>query len=193
MNKHKSFTLLLICPECLVTYTSILSAGLYTQFLFLQTEEWVRIIFCSGIADVAQRDDIELNFQLNANCTFTIVCWPVLECMKVLCLFVGKKQDVWYVVDLLTGEKQQTLTSSYAEMLCPSSSLLYLGRTGKGYHLSLVLTLGETISVCVYMSRKSKIPLGVVVILIKIMNAVILLLESRHVTVLIIFFFYKSR
>ncbi len=46
--------------------------------------------------------------------------------------FLGKKQDVWYVVDLLTGEKQQTLTSSYAEMLCPSSSLLYLGRTGKG-------------------------------------------------------------
>lgn len=43
---------------------------------------------------------------------------------------VGKKQDLWYVVDLLTGEKQQTLTSSFAEMLCPSSSLLYLGRTG---------------------------------------------------------------
>lgn len=49
-----------------------------------------------------------------------------------LCLGVGvgKKQDLWYVVDLLTGEKQQTLTSSFAEMLCPSSSLLYLGRTG---------------------------------------------------------------
>uniref|UniRef100_A0A673CE20 non-specific serine/threonine protein kinase n=1 Tax=Sphaeramia orbicularis TaxID=375764 RepID=A0A673CE20_9TELE len=44
-------------------------------------------------------------------------------------LYMGKKQDLWYVVDLLTGEKQQTLTSSYAEMLCPSSSLLYLGRT----------------------------------------------------------------
>uniref|UniRef100_A0A8C1TBH6 Serine/threonine-protein kinase/endoribonuclease IRE1 n=1 Tax=Cyprinus carpio TaxID=7962 RepID=A0A8C1TBH6_CYPCA len=44
-------------------------------------------------------------------------------------LYTGKKQDVWYVVDLLTGEKKQTLTSSYAEMLCPSSSLLYLGRT----------------------------------------------------------------
>ncbi|XP_073712900.1 serine/threonine-protein kinase/endoribonuclease IRE1-like [Misgurnus anguillicaudatus] len=44
-------------------------------------------------------------------------------------LYMGRKQDVWYVVDLLTGEKQQTLTSSYAEMLCPSSTLLYLGRT----------------------------------------------------------------
>uniref|UniRef100_A0AAR2JT89 non-specific serine/threonine protein kinase n=1 Tax=Pygocentrus nattereri TaxID=42514 RepID=A0AAR2JT89_PYGNA len=44
-------------------------------------------------------------------------------------LYMGKKQDVWYVVDVLTGEKQQTLTSSFAEMLCPSSSLLYLGRT----------------------------------------------------------------
>uniref|UniRef100_A0A3B3RS14 Serine/threonine-protein kinase/endoribonuclease IRE1 n=2 Tax=Paramormyrops kingsleyae TaxID=1676925 RepID=A0A3B3RS14_9TELE len=44
-------------------------------------------------------------------------------------LYMGKKQDLWYVVDPLTGEKQQTLTSSFAEMLCPSSSLLYLGRT----------------------------------------------------------------
>ncbi|KAK7940337.1 hypothetical protein WMY93_003663 [Mugilogobius chulae] len=44
-------------------------------------------------------------------------------------LYMGKKQDLWYVVDLLTGEKQQTLTSSFAEMFCPSSSLLYFGRT----------------------------------------------------------------
>ncbi|XP_040292016.1 serine/threonine-protein kinase/endoribonuclease IRE1 [Bufo bufo] len=44
-------------------------------------------------------------------------------------LYMGKKQDVWYVVDLVTGEKQQTLTSSFAESLCPSTSLLYLGRT----------------------------------------------------------------
>ncbi|XP_061567713.1 serine/threonine-protein kinase/endoribonuclease IRE1-like isoform X2 [Cololabis saira] len=44
-------------------------------------------------------------------------------------LYMGKKQDLWYVVDLMTGEKQQTLTSSFAEMFCPSSSLLYLGRT----------------------------------------------------------------
>ncbi|KTG47292.1 hypothetical protein cypCar_00021629, partial [Cyprinus carpio] len=51
-------------------------------------------------------------------------------------LYMGKKQDVWYVVDLLTGEKQQTLTSSYAEMLCPSSSLLYLGRTDMAHFVS---------------------------------------------------------
>ncbi|XP_063312230.1 serine/threonine-protein kinase/endoribonuclease IRE1 isoform X1 [Pelobates fuscus] len=44
-------------------------------------------------------------------------------------LYMGKKQDVWYVIDLVTGEKQQTLTSSFAESLCPSTSLLYLGRT----------------------------------------------------------------
>ncbi|OXB77043.1 UNVERIFIED_CONTAM: hypothetical protein H355_014865 [Colinus virginianus] len=44
-------------------------------------------------------------------------------------LYMGKKQDVWYVIDLMTGEKQQTLTSSFAESLCPSASLLYLGRT----------------------------------------------------------------
>lgn len=52
----------------------------------------------------------------------------------IMCSCTGKKQDLWYVVDLLTGEKQQTLTSSFAEMLCPSSSLLYLGRTGKNNH-----------------------------------------------------------
>ncbi|XP_025902696.1 serine/threonine-protein kinase/endoribonuclease IRE1 isoform X1 [Nothoprocta perdicaria] len=44
-------------------------------------------------------------------------------------LYMGKKQDIWYVVDLMTGEKQQTLTSSFAESLCPSTSLLYFGRT----------------------------------------------------------------
>uniref|UniRef100_A0A8D0L493 Serine/threonine-protein kinase/endoribonuclease IRE1 n=1 Tax=Sphenodon punctatus TaxID=8508 RepID=A0A8D0L493_SPHPU len=44
-------------------------------------------------------------------------------------LYMGKKQDIWYVIDLMTGEKQQTLTSSFADSLCPSTSLLYLGRT----------------------------------------------------------------
>ncbi|KAG8446071.1 hypothetical protein GDO86_013807 [Hymenochirus boettgeri] len=44
-------------------------------------------------------------------------------------LYMGKKQDVWHVIDLVTGEKQQTLTSYFAESLCPSTSLLYLGRT----------------------------------------------------------------
>ncbi|XP_053564106.1 serine/threonine-protein kinase/endoribonuclease IRE1 [Bombina bombina] len=44
-------------------------------------------------------------------------------------LYMGKKQDIWYVIDIITGEKQQTLTSSFAESLCPSTSLLYLGRT----------------------------------------------------------------
>ncbi|XP_037664408.1 serine/threonine-protein kinase/endoribonuclease IRE1 isoform X1 [Choloepus didactylus] len=44
-------------------------------------------------------------------------------------LYMGKKQDIWYVIDLLTGEKQQTLSSAFAESLCPSTSLLYLGRT----------------------------------------------------------------
>ncbi|KAM5126409.1 LOW QUALITY PROTEIN: serine/threonine-protein kinase/endoribonuclease IRE1-like, partial [Mantella aurantiaca] len=44
-------------------------------------------------------------------------------------LYMGKKQDVWYVVDVISGEKRQTLTSSFADSVCPSSSLLYLGRT----------------------------------------------------------------
>ncbi|MGH0126413.1 UNVERIFIED_CONTAM: hypothetical protein FKN15_030277 [Acipenser sinensis] len=53
----------------------------------------------------------------------------------------GKKQDLWFVVDLVTGEKQQTLTSSFAGTFCPSSSLLYLGRTGNS---SSLLYLGRT-------------------------------------------------
>ncbi|KAJ1129588.1 hypothetical protein NDU88_007955 [Pleurodeles waltl] len=44
-------------------------------------------------------------------------------------LYMGKKQDIWYVIDTMTGVKQQTLTPSSAESLCPSTSLLYLGRT----------------------------------------------------------------
>lgn len=57
-----------------------------------------------------------------------------IEIAFAMCSCAGKKQDLWYVVDLLTGEKQQTLTSSFAEMFCPSSSLLYLGRTGEKQH-----------------------------------------------------------
>ncbi|XP_048410869.1 serine/threonine-protein kinase/endoribonuclease IRE1 [Stegostoma tigrinum] len=44
-------------------------------------------------------------------------------------LYMGKKQDIWYVVDPMTGVKQQTLTASFAESMCPSTPLLYLGRT----------------------------------------------------------------
>ncbi|XP_069511092.1 serine/threonine-protein kinase/endoribonuclease IRE1 [Ambystoma mexicanum] len=44
-------------------------------------------------------------------------------------LYMGKKQDIWYVIDIMTGENQQTLTSSSAENLCLSTTLLYLGRT----------------------------------------------------------------
>ncbi|NXJ44854.1 ERN1 endoribonuclease, partial [Spizaetus tyrannus] len=44
-------------------------------------------------------------------------------------LYFCKKQDIWYVIDLMTGEKQQTLTSSFAESLCPSTSLFFFFRT----------------------------------------------------------------
>ncbi|XP_054393230.2 serine/threonine-protein kinase/endoribonuclease IRE1 isoform X2 [Pongo abelii] len=51
-------------------------------------------------------------------------------------LYMGKKQDIWYVIDLLTGEKQQTLSSAFADSLCPSTSLLYLGRTEMSHFVS---------------------------------------------------------
>lgn len=44
-------------------------------------------------------------------------------------LYTGKKQDVWFVVDPETGEKQTSFTTSVSESICPNSPLLYIGRT----------------------------------------------------------------
>ncbi|KAM9314141.1 serine/threonine-protein kinase/endoribonuclease IRE1 [Pholidichthys leucotaenia] len=44
-------------------------------------------------------------------------------------LYTGKKQDVWFVVDPETGEKQTSLTTSNSESICPNTPLLYIGRT----------------------------------------------------------------
>uniref|UniRef100_A0AAQ4PNI7 non-specific serine/threonine protein kinase n=1 Tax=Gasterosteus aculeatus aculeatus TaxID=481459 RepID=A0AAQ4PNI7_GASAC len=44
-------------------------------------------------------------------------------------LYTGKKQDVWFVVDPETGEKQTSLTTSSSESICPNAPLLYIGRT----------------------------------------------------------------
>ncbi|NWR76160.1 ERN2 endoribonuclease, partial [Centropus unirufus] len=44
-------------------------------------------------------------------------------------LYTGKKQDTWFVVDPKSGEKQTTLSTEAWDGLCPSSPLLYIGRT----------------------------------------------------------------
>lgn len=44
-------------------------------------------------------------------------------------LYTGKKQDVWFVVDPETGEKQTSLTTTSSESICPNTPLLYIGRT----------------------------------------------------------------
>ncbi|XP_066833888.1 serine/threonine-protein kinase/endoribonuclease IRE2 [Anser cygnoides] len=44
-------------------------------------------------------------------------------------LYTGKKQDTWFVVDPKSGEKQTTLSTEASDGLCPSSPLLYIGRT----------------------------------------------------------------
>uniref|UniRef100_A0A8C4NBB6 non-specific serine/threonine protein kinase n=1 Tax=Eptatretus burgeri TaxID=7764 RepID=A0A8C4NBB6_EPTBU len=44
-------------------------------------------------------------------------------------LYTGRKVDVWFVVDPATGEKLQTLTTTFSADICPSSPLLYIGRT----------------------------------------------------------------
>ncbi|XP_074775134.1 serine/threonine-protein kinase/endoribonuclease IRE2 isoform X3 [Athene noctua] len=44
-------------------------------------------------------------------------------------LYTGKKQDTWFIVDPKSGEKQTTLSTEAWEGLCPSSPLLYIGRT----------------------------------------------------------------
>uniref|UniRef100_A0A665UE48 non-specific serine/threonine protein kinase n=1 Tax=Echeneis naucrates TaxID=173247 RepID=A0A665UE48_ECHNA len=45
------------------------------------------------------------------------------------CQVTGKKQDVWFVVDPETGEKQTSLTTSSSDSICPNTPLLYIGRT----------------------------------------------------------------
>ncbi|NXG81962.1 ERN1 endoribonuclease, partial [Stercorarius parasiticus] len=44
-------------------------------------------------------------------------------------LYTGKKQDTWFIVDPKSGEKQTTLSTEAWDGLCPSSPLLYIGRT----------------------------------------------------------------
>uniref|UniRef100_A0A8C5G6D2 non-specific serine/threonine protein kinase n=1 Tax=Gouania willdenowi TaxID=441366 RepID=A0A8C5G6D2_GOUWI len=52
-------------------------------------------------------------------------------------LYTGKKQDVWFVVDPETGDKQTSLTtSSTSESICPNTPLLYIGRTGIQHFLN---------------------------------------------------------
>lgn len=57
-------------------------------------------------------------------------------------LFAGKKQDTWFVVDPKSGEKQTTLSTEASDGLCPSSPLLYIGRTRKPALLCRVPVLG---------------------------------------------------
>lgn len=57
-------------------------------------------------------------------------------------LFAGKKQDTWFVVDPKSGEKQTTLSTEASDGLCPSSPLLYIGRTRKPALLCCVPVLG---------------------------------------------------
>lgn len=52
------------------------------------------------------------------------------SCRKCL-LLSGKKQDTWFIVDPKSGEKQTTLSTEAWDGLCPSSPLLYIGRTRK--------------------------------------------------------------
>ncbi|NXX12281.1 ERN1 endoribonuclease, partial [Podargus strigoides] len=44
-------------------------------------------------------------------------------------LYTGKKQDTWFIVDPKSGVKQTTLSTEAWDGLCPSSPLLYIGRT----------------------------------------------------------------
>ncbi|XP_078273922.1 serine/threonine-protein kinase/endoribonuclease IRE1 isoform X2 [Rhinoraja longicauda] len=44
-------------------------------------------------------------------------------------LYTGKKQDLWFIVDPETGEKQTTLTTDMSGNICPTTPLLYIGRT----------------------------------------------------------------
>lgn len=74
----------------------------------------------------------------------TLIAWTYNDLWKapgpctlsfiVLCVFPGKKQDTWFVVDPQTGEKQTSLSTSSSDSICPSAPLLYIGRTGPNTH-----------------------------------------------------------
>lgn len=64
---------------------------------------------------------------------------PIFSFFMYVCVLCqhtheGKKQDVWFVVDPETGEKQTSLTTSSSESICPNTPLLYIGRTGTLAH-----------------------------------------------------------
>ncbi|XP_048348584.1 serine/threonine-protein kinase/endoribonuclease IRE2 isoform X2 [Sphaerodactylus townsendi] len=44
-------------------------------------------------------------------------------------LYTGKKEDTWFVVDPVTGQKQSTLSTEAWDGLCALTPLLYIGRT----------------------------------------------------------------
>lgn len=62
----------------------------------------------------------------------SVLCPNEFKSVRFLrvCTHEGKKQDVWFVVDPETGEKQTSLTTSTSESICPNTPLLYIGRTG---------------------------------------------------------------
>lgn len=60
-----------------------------------------------------------------------------------LIIFAGKKQDVWFVVDPETGEKQTSLTTSTSDSICPNSPLLYIGRTGTSAQVAAPARVAE--------------------------------------------------
>ncbi|XP_062999008.1 serine/threonine-protein kinase/endoribonuclease IRE2 [Elgaria multicarinata webbii] len=44
-------------------------------------------------------------------------------------IYTGKKEDTWFVVDPVSGRKQTTLSTKAWDGLCPTTPLLYIGRT----------------------------------------------------------------
>uniref|UniRef100_A0ABM5F017 non-specific serine/threonine protein kinase n=1 Tax=Pogona vitticeps TaxID=103695 RepID=A0ABM5F017_9SAUR len=44
-------------------------------------------------------------------------------------IYTGKKEDTWFVVDPASGEKRTMLSTEAWEGLCPTTPLLYIGRT----------------------------------------------------------------
>lgn len=60
----------------------------------------------------------------------------------------GKKQDTWFIVDPKSGEKQTTLSTEAWDGVCPSSPLLYIGRTRKAVLPSLTLRVPRGAGLC---------------------------------------------
>ena len=53
--------------------------------------------------------------------------------MGLICINLGRKQDVWYAINPASGNKRRVITTESTSDKCPGGSAedMFIGRTGK--------------------------------------------------------------